>query len=65
MWPWRSRRARQREIEAAAQEWLALHGERAYGLARERIHEAWRLGDYAERDRWMRIRAVLRRMVGR
>jgi hypothetical protein len=62
---WRRRRALQREIEVAAEDWLARHGERAYGLARERIHEAWRFGDYAERDRWMRIRSALRRLTGR
>jgi hypothetical protein len=62
---WNRRRARRREIDAAAHDWLSRHGKRAYGLARERIHEAWRLGDYAERDRWMQIRAVIRRMLQR
>lgn len=62
---WNHRGGRQREIQSTAEEWLARHGKRAYGLARERIHDAWGLGDYAERDRWMRIRAVLRRMLGR
>jgi hypothetical protein len=62
---WRHRRAHRREIQAAGEEWLARHGDRAYGFESERIHDAWRLCDDAERDRWMLIRAALREIVGR
>ncbi len=53
------------ELEMEAMCWLERHGPRAYGLARERIHEAWKIGDHQEATRWQAIREMVGRLEGR
>jgi len=51
------------ELEAAC--WLERHGPFAYGLSRQRIHEAWKIGDHQEAARWQAIREMVARLEGR
>ena len=51
------------ELEAAC--WLERHGPLAYGLSRQRIHEAWKIGDHQEAARWQAIREMVARLEGR
>ncbi len=62
-----SERARSERIslELEAVYWMERHGPVAYGLARERIHEAWRLGDHEAAVHWQAIREMVGRLGGR
>lgn len=52
-------------LELDAMSWIERHGPYAYGLARDRIHEAWRLGDHEAAVRWQAIRDMVGRLEGR
>ncbi len=53
------------ELEIDAMCWLERHGELAYGLARQRVHEAWKVGDHQAAARWQAIREMVARLEGR
>ncbi len=53
------------ELEMEAMCWLERHGPLAYGLCRQRIHEAWKIGDHQEAARWQAIREMVARLEGR
>ncbi len=53
------------DLEMEAMCWLERHGPLAYGLARQRIHESWKIGDHQEAARWQAIREMVARLEGR
>lgn len=53
------------ELELETIAWVERHGPLAYGLAREQIHKAWRVGDHQAAARWQAIREMVARLDGR